>query len=234
MKKLILGAVVFFISISFAAAAQAATISDDFNDGNADGWSAAPPRPDYSLGNWRVEDQKVVNDAPGDGYNFLLNTPLLASQTIQTKVFLYSYGGLTLWHQANDNSWVHVRMYPALGATSIWVDEFIDGAQWQSYPYAFESREQTWYTLKVIADSQTGRLDIYVDDVLVATHFVQTPYRSGLSGLHSGNARTEFDDFSVTSDAILEPLTSKNQCKKEGWKAYGFKNEGACMKSIGK
>jgi len=220
--------------VGFAQSASASTLSDNFNDGDAVGWTAAPPRPAYSIGNWRVEDQKVINDAPGDGYNFLINSAPLASQIIQTKILSAGgYGGITLWHQADDNSWVHVRMYPAAGATSIWVDEFIDGAEWQSYHYAFEASEFTWYTLKVIADSQTGKLDIYVDNVLVASHFVQTPYRSGLSGLHSGNARDEFDDFSVSW--IDSVPTNKNQCANDGWKSFinpSFKNQGACINFV--
>ena len=44
-----------------------------------------------------------------------------------------------------------------------------------------------WYNLKVDADSATGELAIYLDDAYIFTYFASTPYRSGLSGVISGN-----------------------------------------------
>ena len=44
-----------------------------------------------------------------------------------------------------------------------------------------------------------------------------------------------FDNFNITSDSIIDPLTNKEQCKKDGWKTFTdptFKNQGQCVSYV--
>ncbi len=47
-----------------------------------------------------------------------------------------------------------------------------------------------------------------------------------------GNAGGYFDNFNITSDSIVDPLTNKTQCKNGGWKVFtnpSFKSQGNCV-----
>jgi len=57
----------------------------------------------------------------------------------------------------------------------------------------------TWYKLRVDADSETGVISVFVDDVYVGTWATPAPAsaRSGLTGLHSGNSGGAFDNFRI-------------------------------------
>jgi len=212
MKKIfmLLGIMLF---VGLANHCEASTFFDDFNDGNADGWSAHSPYPGRSdFGNWRVEDGIVKQDNGGD-HN--------------------GYAGITVWYQ-DDKNWVDVFYPYGIGFR---VMEVIDGNfYYGDYPTIFSERK--WQDLKIDANSITGELAIYLDDEYIATHTVVTPNRTGLSGISSGNAGGSFDDFSLTSKPILVgPPTKLNQCAKKGWKTFNnpsFKNQGACVSYVQK
>lgn len=184
-------------------------LTDDFNDGNADGWwlgySQHTP---WVNGNWRVEDLGsphggvLVQDNGGDHFIALVENLQLAAQTIETKVRLNdfgSYGGVTVWFQDDDN-WVDILLYPAAGF--IRVLEIVNGAGdadgSPDYLYSYPSSQTTWYTMKVVANSVAGTLDVYIDNTFVFTHNVVTSNRQGSSGVNNGNAGAYFDDFIVT------------------------------------
>jgi hypothetical protein len=64
--------------------------------------------------------------------------------------------------------------------------------------------------LRVDANSATGELRFYIDDIYLFTHDASTPYRTGLSGVNSGNSGVYFDNFTLTSNdisAVPEPAT---------------------------
>lgn len=174
---------------------------DDFNDGNTDGWWLG-----YSLktpsfyGNWRVEDGTLIQDTGGDGVIALIQNHIFSDQTIETKLKLNGpsgYGGLILWSQDNNN-WTHVIIYPAAGFVE--VSAHVNGTTFGfQYPYPSLAND-TWYDLKVVADSTNGNLDVYLDGNYLFTHTVTTPNRTGQSGVMNGNAGGAFDDFKLTSN----------------------------------
>lgn len=206
--------------------------SDDFNDGNADGWwlgySQHTP---WVNGNWRVEDGKLAQDQGGDDFIALVNGIQISSQTVETQLNLKDpsgYAGITLWFK-DDNNWVNIRLYPAAGdAGEIIVTERADGTYTSTeYPYLYGGYN-TWFDLKVKANSVNGNLNIYVNSVYILTHTVTTTYRSGQSGVHNGNAGGYFDNFSLKSNSSAD----KSQCKDGSWKEFDnptFKNQGACI-----
>ncbi len=64
--------------------------------------------------------------------------------------------------------------------------------------YSHTSSYDTWYNLRVDADSINEKLSIYLDDTYLFTYNTSTPYRTGLSGLSSGNDGAYFDNFQIT------------------------------------
>ena len=77
------------------------------------------------------------------------------------------------------------------------VSEIIDGAGSDFY-YGSRTVHNTWYDLSVDADSASGELGIYLDDTYIFSYYASTPYRTGLSGVSSGNGGAYFDNFQIT------------------------------------
>lgn len=236
MKKIYLVVTFVTLYVLLVTPAHAGTFFDNFNDGNTDGWISAKPCTYCGLGNWRVDNGILIEDNGRDHYKFLVSNYSLSDQSVETKVLFHAYGyaGITVWYQ-DENNWVDVLIFPGHSPVSLRVLEYIDGAGPLYFYYSLVSTDQTWHTMRVDADSLTGKLIIYLDGAYTATHTVTTTKRIGLSGLNSGNAGGSFNDFTLTSDSIVDPLTDKTQCKKGGWKVFTnptFKNQGACVSYI--
>jgi hypothetical protein len=228
-KMLVLLCAMAFLGISHQCKAD--VFFDDFNDGNADGWTAVTAdAPGSSVGDWRVEDGMVKEYSSEGDYKFLRNDLNVGSQIVESKVFSNSiagWGGVTLWY-ADFNNWVDVFMYPGYG--QLRVAENIGGIP-QTYVHSLTTNTDTWYSLKVDADDSTGELKIYLDNEYILTHTVATTHRTGRSGFTTGNNGANFDDFRVNWNNLISPL-SKDECKKEGWKLFNnptFKNQGNCV-----
>ena len=221
---------VFFLGLT-ATSAYASTFSDNFNDGNADGWwlgyqQGAPWKP----GNWRVEDGMLVQDDGGDNFIATYEGLQLSSQKVQADFSFKNasgYGGLILWYK-NDDNWVYVRLYP--GVQGLWFSEDINGEDTNTF-YTYIAPDTTWYTIKVKAN-KSGILDVYVNGSYILSHQTQTSDRYGKSGVFNGNAGGYIDNFSLTWGP-----TNKNECKNSGWKVFTnptFKNQGACVNNLEK
>lgn len=208
----------------------AGSFSDNFNDGNTDGWwlgySLANPT---NNGNWRVENGELIQDTGYDGVIALVENQQLLDQIIEVNVKLNGPsggGGLIFWSQDNNN-WTHAIVYPAGGF--IEVHEHINGVtQGVHFPYPSLTND-TWYDLKVDANSTSGDIKVYLNSNYLFTYTVTNPIRTGQSGLLNGNAGGHFDNFTLNS---IDPLINKVQCKNNGWKIFinpSFKNQGACV-----
>ena len=228
MKKqfFILFFIIFVFFVGLAQFAQASIFSDNFNDGNADGWwlGYAFHYP-WIEGSWRVEDiglphnGVLVQDNAGDHFRALVENMKSSSQTVETQIKLNdhgSYGGITVWYQDHD-TWVNVLIYPANGFINV-LEGTID-AKTNNY-YYYGTTQNTWYDLKVIADSATGNLDVYLDDVYLFTHTAVTPNRTGLSGVNNGNASVYFDNFKITLNDEVKATTTCGQAVSYGGQSY--------------
>ena len=242
MKKLYLPIILLFMFAVSSSSVFAGNFTDDFNDGNADGWitglayATAPPDSNY-----RVENGVVVQDFGRDGYVFLKDGLVLSDQTIQADVLWHDNGdaGLALWYLNADNL-VKIQTYRG--------DSFMVGEKWcdvspcgrdtnysyEIYPHTFSSRD--WQTHRIEANSETGEIKLFVDDKLIFTHTIgPNMNREGLSGFVSSNAGGSFDNYLVSwPDPVTSP-TDKEQCKKGGWKSFTtptFRNQGACLRYV--
>jgi hypothetical protein len=209
-------AIVVFIVVLLCISIQpcyAGTFFDDFNDGNADGWWLGYSRwTPFLTGTWRVESGTLLQDQWGDQYIALVDGLILSSQSIETKIKYNSpnaYGGVTIWYM-DDINFIDILIYPMVD--QVRVNDCIDGSCWgvgPTYSYTYSAAYGPWYKLRVDANSITGELAVYVNDVYLFT-YTSIPNRSGLSGLNNGNTATYWDDFRLISDDIppvLVPIT---------------------------
>ena len=215
---------------------NAATFSDNFDDGNADGWWLG-----YSLsfpshnGNWRVENGELVQDTGYDGVIALVENQQFSDQTIETQLKVNGPSGgdgVLMWYK-DDNNLVFV----GVSGGAVGVSENNEGV-WTGYSYDLTSFTfDTWYNLKVVVDSVNGNLDVYLDNSYLFTYPVSTLNRFGQSGVMNGNAGGYFDNFSITTPPTIEPLSDKDQCKNDGWIIFNnplFKNQGDCVSFLEK
>ncbi len=196
MKGWIVGLAAVMI-LSWAVEAKAGFIFDGFDDGNADGWTFLE-FDRRGPGEWSVENQVLVNNASTDWNMGLLDDVFVSDQVIETQLKTTGYSGLTLWFH-DENNWVSAFIYPF--STGLRIQEMVDG---NATPFLYEHRtwNDTWYDFRVEADSQTGELAIYLNNDYILTHQTSSLYRSGQSGVWSGNNPAYFDNFRVTSDDI--------------------------------
>jgi hypothetical protein len=227
---------VFFFRLT-ATPAYAGTFSDNFDDGNADGWWLG-----YSIGqptlygNWRVENGELAQDTGLDGVIALVENYQFTNQTVKTDLKLNGPsggGGITLWFQNNNT-----LAYVGLSNETLTVAE-VENGTWHSTPYfyPFSINENRWVNLKVEVDSSNGEIDVYIDNEYVLTHQLTTSHRMGQTGVIHGNAGGYFDNFMITSNSILDPLGGKDQCKNGGWSLFQyptFRNQGACVNYLKK
>ena len=200
MKRFFTGFILFILFVFlWATKIEAVSFSDNFDDNDTNGWVSFPQGTGFPLGNWRVSSGILLEDAGSDHHKFSVDGLDLDDQSVEGKIFVNSFGysGITVWHKDTDN-WVEVFIYPALNPNSLIVAEYVNGVTLASGSYPLTSSPNTWYILKVVTDSASGELKIYLDDVLIGTHTVTTNNRLGLSGFNSGNAGGKFDDFSVS------------------------------------
>jgi hypothetical protein len=233
MKKMFSILLSIFLFITVVSPASAGTFSDNFDDGDADGWwlGYSQHTPWGVPANWRVENGELVNDAGGDDVFALVNDLILEDQTIEVDMKINSpsgAAGIVLWFE-DDSNWTRLVLYPAVQI--IGVTQRVDN-NYSSTAYSFIASNHLWYKLKISADSESGNIDVSVDDTHLFTHSLSTSIRSGKSGLMTGNAGGYFDNFVINSDSILDPLTDKDQCKNDGWELYEFRNQGACINSL--
>ena len=170
--------------------------SDDFSDSNLDEYQVVV-NDTRATPNWRVENGKLVQDA-GNDHNFLLvKDKQLVTQVIENDLIMLSpngYGGVVVWYH-DMNNWVSVFMYPLL--QNIGVYSNVNGLKTVTY-YSANSSYDTLYRFKVAADSNTGTITVFVDDSQKVTHTASSIYRTGLTGVSSGNSGASFDNLLIT------------------------------------
>jgi hypothetical protein len=169
---------------------------DDFDDGNTDGWVFLPNSKYGTEPNWVVENQTLAQLSLWDHNPGLVEGLVVGNQTAETDVWLSGpgdYGGLTLWYHDDDNR-VEVGIYPAAGGLRVW--EWVAG-QHIDKNYSLSFRENTWHRLRIEANSRSGRIDIYVNDVYLTSYKAASLRRAGLSGLFGGNSGGHYDNYSL-------------------------------------
>ena len=168
---------------------------DDFSDGNLDGWYV-------DEGNWTVQDGALVirrvDQYDVSDYKLILVDNLEVG-TFSLEVWLNPVndsGAIAFWRQGwptqvevgLSSYWNTLRIGEVVNTEVISAYDYgdNDGVRWQP---------NTWYKVRIDANSRTGRVKVWVDDVYRFTHTVQVIQRSGKIGLHSGSFGSDWDNF---------------------------------------
>jgi hypothetical protein len=215
MKKMLFVMAVLAFMLGLSVTTYAGTFFDNFNDGNTNGWIYGSPQLDYPLGNWSIENGMLFENLNIDHVKFLVGDLQLSCQSIETQLYVGdygAYGGITMWYQ-DFNNWIDVLIYPYSEAYgpggNVRIVENINSVVTRYY-YSPLYDFQTWYDLRIDANSITGELKFYMDDSYLFTHLTNTTNRTGLTGVNAGNGDMYFDNFKITSHDIApvpEPTT---------------------------
>ena len=172
---------------------------DDFNDGNADGWDLNQTLGQAAnIGNWKVEDGKLVQSTGFDGVLALLPSQY-SDQTDETLLKIHGPSGgagFAIWFKDKTNSVFVMLSNGTLGVAEV------SNNVWTNYdfPVAFNINDDKWVNLKIDANSVSGEIKVYLDGVYMFTYNATTPVRVGQSGLMHGNAGGTHDYFKLTSN----------------------------------
>jgi hypothetical protein len=191
MKKIQIFACAFLLIFIGMANANEEIFFDDFNDGDTEGWWLSP------RGNWSIENGSLRQDNQGNGEDWVYGVMdyEISDQIIETKVNTQGYGGVVVWYK-DPKHCIAVIIYPLRRGLNL--NEAKDGGS-ISLRYVIPTSHDTWYKLRVNANSVTGELDIYIDDSYIFTYKANTMIRTGQSGVTSGNGGAYFDDFKITN-----------------------------------
>ncbi|MEV4518502.1 polysaccharide lyase family 1 protein [Dactylosporangium sp. NPDC049525] len=184
-------AVAAALSVALGATANAATLfSDDFNDGNANGWTA-------SGGTWAVTSGAYTQSGASAGAKALASTASWSTMTVSAKVRPTTFGssgsrgiGVAARAQSTSNFYALV-----LTSTSV---QLRKGATTTLASAPFTAATGTTYTLSLSANGSA--LTGAVNGVpLVSTS--DSSYATGRAGLVAGYTAGAFDDVVVTDAA---------------------------------
>jgi hypothetical protein len=199
MKKiLILASIMLFAG--FIKPCVASTFSDDFNDGNLDGWISLSGFPVPCYGNWQISNGVLIATPQCDYPVLAVKDNVFSDQAIESKFMWYQDSpiGITLWWQDTAN---YVKIFQRYQGGAVVLERVGNYDKYTFYPN--DIWELKWHTIKVIAKSSTGEIEVYIDGNYLFTHTVQADaVKSGLSGFNANGAGGEFDDFRVTSNEI--------------------------------
>jgi len=180
--------------LSFGTSAQQTLFTDDFEDGNANGWSK-------SGGTWAVvSDGSLVYRQSGTSADAKARagSTSLTNYSVQARVKPLSFNGsnrfaaLTARVQSSTNYY-----YLALSnSNQLLLRKLVGGSSTTLASKSLTVTTGTWYTLRI--DVVGAQLWGYVNGALELTA-TDSQFSSGNIGAATFNASAEFDDFAVTS-----------------------------------
>jgi hypothetical protein len=210
IAALLIGALVLALQLK-AEAAPPALISDDFEDGNADGWTE-------QAGNWSVVPEyssyRVIysGSSPSTRRSYYngASSSNWDDYAIQTRVMLESgqYAMVMARYQDSNhyyfmtvrsNGDVEIKRY-ASGSTTL-------GTCSSSSTPSCDIALDTWYTATLEVDGSTVRAYIDGTPVLTAT---DTTFITGTVALGSSQGTAQFDDVVVTESGTATVLLDEN------------------------
>jgi hypothetical protein len=213
LKSTIIGFALFLLVTS----TWAGTFTDNFDDGNLDGWDVGNVAGRRS--NWKVENGELVLQAIDGPIGAGLGELTWKDYTVSVKFKITAHqphgrftegAGISIRSVPPLNSYVFtVGTGGAVGNTKLLNAFYVkDSDVPKHYEFSpFDWKLNTWYDLKVIAEGD--QFKIYVDDKLVHD-YVDAALPAGRVALTVSFMGTtaHFDDFSVTGDDILDTVAA--------------------------
>ncbi|MCA9307896.1 hypothetical protein KC980_00110 [candidate division WWE3 bacterium] len=198
----------FFCFLLTPKSTHAATeiYHDNFDVYDTSVWEAVPSTTGSTLGNWHPTGGYLVQDASGDHFKTVYKANMYTSQVVETS-FLHNpiagYNGITFWYQ-DANNWVDIYCYPTAADNDVWVLETVEGITSLSTTVHNCARNVV-HKVRVEADASSKSVNVYVDDVFVATHILTASSAFGYTGLNSGNGGGKFDYFDLSGTIYETP-----------------------------
>jgi hypothetical protein len=194
--------------VEAAPDAPAALLSDDFEDGNADGWTV-------QSGDWAVMREystyRVVytGTSPTSRRSYITETTVPGSSAwtdyvVQTRFNTDSSTAdngfpwiIARWQNSNNYYYLGIE-----GDGDVRIRKYVNGSSSTlGNVAALGLAKDTWYTATLeVSGSTTPTLRAYIDGTLVLTSTDDTgsPFLAGPIGLGSSRATVQFDDVLVT------------------------------------
>lgn len=171
------------------------------------GWSIGNNSP-AGIINWQGQNGVLTKDIGENNSIIPVNNLTFSYQMIETRFIsnaVAQYGGVPVSWQ-DSNIWTNALAYPSAGP--FYVIEKVNGIT-TGTTYIFNGiREFTWYVLKIISDSGSKLMNVYLNDIYMFTHSSISALASGMSGLNIGNVGGNLDDSMVTGiSSVQEPST---------------------------
>lgn len=149
-----------------------------------------------------------------------------------------------LWGVGHDSVGA-VSAYPIVEFTTAGADDFTGWRSWDgvnggwtnltAVPYVSGS----WNTLAIVFNDETDEFDVYINGTLAISSLADVSVEVGAVILNQFNYGSESLDYSVRWSnfafgdvtTITNPV-SKDECKNNGWAAFGFRNQGLCIQYV--
>ena len=196
----------------FSALVWAGTLTDDFSDGNTDGWQKSDP---WGMGaSWQVENGKLVgisSNANGfDTHLYLKDSQSWKDYELSIRVKIVknfseqvSGGGLLMRQTANPKQYMHFKL--VLRDTFLGPDSpkarflMMNAGKWETTEELLDAKLGAWHQLRLKASGR--HFEGYVDGNKVIdkndNHFAQ-----GAVGIALNGAEAHYDEFVVTGDDV--------------------------------
>jgi hypothetical protein len=168
--------------------------SDDFNDGNADGWTP------YG-GTWAVESGAYSGSHTGGAVSLwdrAFQTGKLWAK-VQTQLWSgHWHNGFLVFDYLDADNYKYAGLED--GSNRWVIKEAVNGSHYLRAELAETINTGQWYDLQVIVSGDTATLK--VGGVQKVSHTFASGVQGGRVGLRVGNAHTHFDDVSASSQRI--------------------------------
>ena len=193
---------VYKLAVQASQSTGGTSYSDNFEDGNADGWSNTGGT--YTVYSEGAPQGYVYRKTDYGGFMYAFSTAggNFADFTYTAKVRMDStlpgganadseYVGITFRYA---NSSQNYDFYFRKGAGNVRLRK--NGATLQESPSGTAWSSDTWYTMKVVVTG--GNIKGYVNDVLKVDYTDSSPLPEGMVGMMTYNSVGSWDDINVT------------------------------------
>ncbi len=201
---------VYKVKITGEQSTGGSSASDNFDDGNADGWSTTGAT--YVVVDEGAPQNYVYQKTDYGGFMFAWSTAM-GSQTDYTLTAkarsdgYQGYFGLTFRYLDSGNNYI---VYVRQGANNLRLMKHTNGgtATLSETPYgSLVTNDGQWYNFTVVVEG--AHFLIYVDDVLYIDYTdIGSPHETGYVGAFTYNSIASWDDFNVIASGTVDSAYS--------------------------
>lgn len=142
-----------------------------------------------------------------------------------------------LWGVGHDESGSRNDVFPIIEYHQNVGEGFAGWRVWDSsvgwVPHPGSTGHGSWATLEVVLDSENDELILSVDGIPKTIPGLGTAtLGEAIINMYNYGPGTPAYDVHVSDFAVGDDLDAKDDCRKGGYAAFGFKNQGQCIASL--